>query len=62
MLRNREPAKVAACNAPVEKWLALGQKLGVRATPVSYVRSGARVIGARFEELQQAMDEPAKAQ
>jgi len=61
MLRNREPAKVAACNAPVEKWLALGQKLGVSATPVSYVRSGTRVIGARFDEIQRAMDEPPRS-
>lgn len=58
MLRNREPAKVAACNVPLERWLALGQKLGVSATPVSYVRSGARIIGARFDEVQRAMDEP----
>jgi protein-disulfide isomerase len=45
----------------LEKWLALGQKLGVSATPVSYVRSGARVIGARFDELQRAMDEAPKS-
>ena len=60
MLRNREPAPVAACRAPVDKWLALGQKLGVSATPVSYVGSGARVIGARFDELQRLIDEPAR--
>jgi len=60
MLRNREPSPVAACRAPVDKWLALGQKLGVSATPVSYVGSGARIIGARFDELQRLIDEPAR--
>ena len=57
MLRNRQPAKVAACNAPVDKWLTLGGKLGIRATPVSYVSSGLKVVGARFEDLKGAMDE-----
>ena len=60
MLGNREPAAVSGCKAPVDKWLALGQKLGVSATPVSYVGSGARVIGARFDELQRLIDEPAR--
>jgi thiol:disulfide interchange protein DsbC len=57
MISNKQPPKVSSCNAPVDKWLALGQKLGVRATPVSYVASGSRVIGARFDDLQHAMDE-----
>jgi thiol:disulfide interchange protein DsbC len=60
MLRNREPSPVAVCRAPVDKWLALGQKLGISATPVSYVGSGARIIGARFDELQRLIDEPAR--
>lgn len=59
MLRNRAPSSVAACKAPVDKWLALGNKLGISATPVSYVGSGARIIGARFDELQRLIDEPA---
>lgn len=60
MLRNRQPARLAACNAPVDKWLALGDKLGIRATPVSYVSNGLRVVGARFDDLQRAMDEAAR--
>jgi thiol:disulfide interchange protein DsbC len=59
MLRNREPSPVAGCKAPVDKWLALGAKLGISATPVSYVGSGARIIGARYDELQRLIDEPA---
>lgn len=57
MLRNRAPARTASCNAPIDKWIALGAKLGIRATPVSFVASGRKVVGARFDELQRAMDE-----
>lgn len=60
MVHNRQPARVAGCVAPIEKWMALGEKLNVRATPVSYVASGSRIVGARFEELQQALSESAK--
>ncbi len=60
MVHNRQPPKVAGCVAPIEKWMALGEKLNVRATPVSYVASGSRIVGARFEELQQAMNEAVK--
>ena len=60
MVNNRQPPKVAGCTAPVSKWLALGEKLNVRATPVSYAGNGVRVIGARFDELQRAMDESSK--
>ncbi len=60
MVNNKQPPKVAGCSAPIKEWLALGNKLNVRATPVSYVRSGARIVGARLEELQRAMDELAK--
>ncbi len=61
MVNNRQPPKVAGCVAPVDKWMALGEKLQVRATPVSYVASGARIVGARFDDLQHAMDEASKA-
>lgn len=57
MLRNRTPARTAGCTAPVDKWLALGERLKVRATPVSFTTSGVRVVGSRPEELQRAMDE-----
>ena len=60
MVNNRQPPKVAGCVAPVDKWLALGEKLQVRATPVSYVSSGVRIVGARFDDLHHAMEDAAK--
>jgi len=51
MLNGREPAPSSNCSAPVEKWLALGRKLGVRATPTSFTLNGQRIMGARPEEL-----------
>jgi thiol:disulfide interchange protein DsbC len=51
MLSGREPASASGCSAPVEKWIALGQKIGVRATPTSFVTNGQRIMGARPEEL-----------
>ena len=60
MLNNKEPGTATNCKAPLERWLALGQKLAVRATPVSFVPNGQRVVGARFEDLQQLMNETAK--
>jgi thiol:disulfide interchange protein DsbC len=51
MLNGREPALSASCNAPVDKWLALGQRVGVRATPTSFTTGGQRILGARPDEL-----------
>jgi len=60
MLNGREPAATASCSAPVEKWLALGQKIGVRATPTSFVMNGQRIMGARPEELVKLLGEANK--
>jgi len=60
MLNGREPVPAAACSAPVEKWLALGQKAGVRATPTSFVVSGQRIMGARPDELIKLLAEATK--
>jgi thiol:disulfide interchange protein DsbC len=60
MLNNTEPGTAADCKAPVDRWLALGQKLAVRATPVSFVPNGQRVVGARFEDLQKLMNDTAR--
>lgn len=59
MLNNRPPAVSVECDAPIEKWKALGQKLGVRATPTSFVPNGQRVLGARIDELQKLLDQTA---
>jgi thiol:disulfide interchange protein DsbC len=60
MLSGREPAPVADCSAPVDRWLALGRKAGVKATPTSFTTKGQRILGARLEELVKLMAEAAK--
>jgi len=60
MLNNKEPGTAADCKAPVDRWLALGRKLAIRATPVSFVPNGQRVVGARFDDLQKLMNDTAK--
>lgn len=61
MLRNRPPGpRAQSCTAPVDKWLALGERLRIRATPVSYAGNGMRVVGSRFEEVQRVLEEPAR--
>jgi thiol:disulfide interchange protein DsbC len=60
MLNGREPSAANSCSAPVEKWLSLGQKIGVRATPTSFVANGQRVLGARPEEVVKLIGDAAK--
>ncbi len=60
MLRSKEPGKASDCKAPLSRWLALGQKLKIRATPVSFVSNGQRVVGARADELRKLLDETVK--
>ncbi len=60
MLSGKEPATKGGCSAPVDKWLSLGQKVGVRATPTSFTSNGQRVMGARPEELVKLIDESSK--
>jgi len=60
MLSGREPAAAGDCNVPVEKWLALGRKLGISATPTSFTLDGQRIMGARSEELMKLATAAAK--
>ena len=60
MLNNKEPGAASDCKAPLDRWLALGQKLGIRATPVSFVPNGQRIVGARVDDLQKLMSESAR--
>jgi thiol:disulfide interchange protein DsbC len=60
MLSGKEPAPAASCSAPVDKWLALGQRVGVRATPTSFTTSGQRIMGARPDELVRLIAEAGK--
>ena len=60
MLNGRDPAASSNCSAPVDKWLALGHKVGVRATPTSFAMNGQRIMGARPEELIKLLAETGK--
>ncbi len=61
MLSNKAPIGPANCSTPVDKILALGERLGIRATPTSFVVSGQRVMGARVADLTKLLEEmPAK--
>lgn len=60
MLNGRDVAVSGACSAPVDRWLAVGQKFGVRATPTSFAANGQRILGARPEELVKLIDEARK--
>ncbi len=57
MLNGREPQGAVDCDAPVDRWLSLGRKVGVRATPTSFATSGERILGARSEDLVKLIDE-----
>jgi len=58
MLNGREPPASRNCSAPVEKWLELGQKIGVRATPTSFATNGQRILGARPQDLVKLISDP----
>jgi len=60
MLNGRDVVASGACSAPVDRWLALGQKFGVRATPTSFAANGQRILGARPEELVRLIGEARK--
>lgn len=60
MLNGRDVAITGNCSAPVDKWLALGQKFGVRATPTSFATNGQRIMGSRPEELVKLIGEAKK--
>ena len=52
MLREIKPAKISGdCDFPKDSLLALGKKLGINATPTSYLVSGKRIPGAVNKEL-----------
>ena len=60
MLNGRDVVVSGACSAPVERWLAVGQKFGVRATPTSFAANGQRILGARPDELVKLIDDARK--
>jgi protein-disulfide isomerase len=60
MMQGKEPAAAPAnCDFPKDKILALGQGLGVQATPTTFVNSGKRLQGALSKEaLEAALKSP----
>jgi thiol:disulfide interchange protein DsbC len=55
MMQGKEPAAAPAnCDFPKDKILALGQGLGVQATPTTFVSSGKRLQGALSKEALEA--------
>ena len=61
MINGTAPA-TASCDTPIDKILALGQKIGVRATPTIFLASGERIPGAiPAAQLEQELDRVANA-
>ncbi|HEY6864876.1 MAG TPA: DsbC family protein [Burkholderiales bacterium] len=48
------------CATPLDKNLALGKRLRVSGTPTTFLPNGQRIVGARFPELVQALDQASK--
>ena len=46
MLRQKAPTAAATCNNPIDKIVALGQKLHITGTPLTYFEDGERMSGA----------------
>jgi thiol:disulfide interchange protein DsbC len=59
MLKDVFPAS-KTCTTPLDKNLALGKRLRVSGTPTTFLPSGQRIVGARFTELVQALDQTSK--
>ena len=56
MLKGQVPPKAEDCDVPIDKMLALGQKLSVRGTPAIFFANGSRVPGAISQkELEQRL-------
>ena len=52
MIRGIKPLEILGeCDFPKDSLLALGKKLGINATPTSYLVSGKRIPGAVNKEL-----------
>lgn len=59
MLKDVFPAS-KSCATPLDKNLALGKRLRVSGTPTTFLPNGQRIVGARFPELVQGLDESSK--
>jgi thiol:disulfide interchange protein DsbC len=60
LMLNGVPPAGGKCDASaVDKNVALGRKLGIDGTPTSFVASGNRIVGARFDAVKQALEKTA---
>ncbi len=60
MLAAATPAPGADCSNPIEKNVALGQRLRVTGTPTMFFTNGQRLVGAQPDMLVKMLDESAK--
>jgi thiol:disulfide interchange protein DsbC len=60
VLNGNAPVLARNCDNPVEKTLELGRKLRVDGTPTTFLSNGQRITGARFADLQRALEEAGK--
>jgi thiol:disulfide interchange protein DsbC len=58
MLRNITPTAKGDCATPVEKNVALGQRLRITGTPTMIFENGERVIGFRPDQIAKLLDQP----
>jgi thiol:disulfide interchange protein DsbC len=56
MLRGTLP-ETKTCETPLDKNLALGKRLRISGTPTTFLPDGQRIVGARFAELVQQIDQ-----
>ena len=61
MLRQKAPTAAATCNNPIDKIIALGQKLHITGTPMTYFEDGERMSGAMDKARIEARLASAKA-
>ncbi len=48
------------CDNPIDRNLELGRKMRIDGTPTTFLASGQRVVGARFNEVRAGLDDAAK--
>jgi thiol:disulfide interchange protein DsbC len=58
MLKGVAPPASPSCATPLDRNLDLGKQLRVDGTPTSFVPSGQRISGARFDVVQRALEKP----
>jgi len=59
MLRGTFP-ETKTCETPLERNLALGRRLRVSGTPTTFLPDGQRIVGARFADVVQQIDQITK--